>query len=198
MSLPRVIILDEPELGLHPAAISSLAGMIRTASVNSQVILATQSPRLVDEFNIDEIVIVERDETKDRSLFKRLDEKDLSRMVGTIQPIRSLGKERSRRQALTFIRLHVTSEGQTEEAFVRRILAPHSGALNVFADARSVLTSKDRKAHKEYRGGLVSYTKAKADIETWMKEDGRAECRFTTMFDLYALPVRFSRVRRCR
>ena len=52
--------------------------MIRTASVNSQVILATQSPRLVDEFNIDEIVIVERDETKDRSLVKRLDEKDLS------------------------------------------------------------------------------------------------------------------------
>jgi predicted ATPase len=78
VSLPKVIILDEPELGLHPAAISSLSGMIRTASVNSQVILATQSPRLVDEFNIDEIVIVERDETKDRSLVKRLDEKDLS------------------------------------------------------------------------------------------------------------------------
>jgi predicted ATPase len=77
-SLPKVIILDEPELGLHPAAISSLAGMIRTASVNSQVVLATQSPRLVDEFNVDEIVIVERDELKDRSLFKRLDEDALS------------------------------------------------------------------------------------------------------------------------
>jgi predicted ATPase len=77
-SLPKVIILDEPELGLHPAAISSLSGMIRTASVNSQVILATQSPRLVDEFNIDQIVIVERDETKDRSLVKRLDEKNLA------------------------------------------------------------------------------------------------------------------------
>ncbi len=78
VSLPKVIIVDEPELGLHPAAISSLSGMIRTASVNSQVILATQSPRLVDEFDIDEIVIIERDETKDRSLVKRLDEKDLS------------------------------------------------------------------------------------------------------------------------
>jgi predicted ATPase len=78
VSLPKVIILDEPELGLHPTAISSLSGMIRTASVNSQVILATQSPRLVDEFNIDEIVIVGRDETTDRSLVKRLDEKDLS------------------------------------------------------------------------------------------------------------------------
>jgi len=78
VSLPKVIILDEPELGLHPAAISSLSGMIRTASINSQVVLATQSPRLVDEFNIDEIVIVERDETKDRSLVKRLNEKELS------------------------------------------------------------------------------------------------------------------------
>ncbi len=81
VSLPKVIILDEPELGLHPAAISSLAGMIRTASVNSQVVLATQSPRLVDEFNIDEIVIVERDEIKDRSLFKRLDESTLSQWL---------------------------------------------------------------------------------------------------------------------
>jgi predicted ATPase len=78
VTLPKVIILDEPELGLHPAAISSLAGMIRTASVSSQIVLATQSPRLVEEFNIDEIVIVERDEAKDRSLFKHLDEKELS------------------------------------------------------------------------------------------------------------------------
>jgi predicted ATPase len=78
VTLPKVIVLDEPELGLHPAAIASLAGMIREASMKSQIIVATQSPRLVDEFNIDEIVIVERDEAKDRSLFKRLDEKDLS------------------------------------------------------------------------------------------------------------------------
>ena len=92
---------------------------------------------------------------------------------------------------MTFIRLHVTSEGQTEEAFVKRILARHLGAFNVFADARSVLTSRDKKAHKHYRGGLVSYTKAKADIETWMKQGGHTECRFTTMFDLYALPDDF-------
>jgi hypothetical protein len=88
---------------------------------------------------------------------------------------------------LTYIRLHITSEGQTEEAFVKRILAPHLGAFNVFADARSVLTSRDKKAYKNYRGGLVSYLEAKADIETWMKEDGHTESRFTTMFDLYAL-----------
>ncbi len=92
---------------------------------------------------------------------------------------------------MTFIRLHVTSEGQTEEAFVKRILSRHLGAFNVFADARSVLTSRDKKAHKKYRGGLVSYLKAKVDIETWMKEDRHTDCRFTTMFDLYALPEDF-------
>ena len=79
-TLPDVIVLDEPELGLHPEAISSLAGMIRTASLNAQLILATQSPRLVDEFSANEIVIVERDERgeRNRSLLKRLDEQQLS------------------------------------------------------------------------------------------------------------------------
>jgi len=81
-------------------------------------------------------------------------------------------------------RLHVTAEGQTEESFAKNILAAHLAPLNVFADARSVLTSKDKRAAKEYRGGLIDYQMAKADIQTWMKEDNHPECRFTTMFDL--------------
>jgi hypothetical protein len=89
------------------------------------------------------------------------------------------------------IRLHVTAEGQTEQAFVKKLLAPHLADFNVFVDGRCVLTSRDKKASMEYRGGLVSYPKAKADIIDWMKEDGAKECRFTTMFDLYALPVDF-------
>ena len=47
---PSVILLDEPELGLHPLAITMLASMIKTASVDTQVILATQSPILLDYF----------------------------------------------------------------------------------------------------------------------------------------------------
>ena len=89
------------------------------------------------------------------------------------------------------IRLHVTAEGHTEQAFVKTILAPHLAGFNVFVDARCVLTSKDKRGAKEYRGGLLSYGKAKKDIQTWMKEDGHPECRFTTMFDLYALPDDF-------
>ncbi len=77
-SLPEVIVLDEPELGLHPSAISALSGMIRLASKHSQVILATQSTRLVDEFDPSEIVVVERDELHGRSVFRRLDQETLS------------------------------------------------------------------------------------------------------------------------
>lgn len=75
--IPGAILIDEPELGLHPVAISALAGMIHSASEYSQVITATQSPRLVDEFDANVITVVERDEEKKCSLFKRLDEKEL-------------------------------------------------------------------------------------------------------------------------
>lgn len=75
--MPGAIFIDEPELGLHPVAISALAGMIRSASEYSQVIIATQSPRLVDEFEPNVITVVERDQRKNCSLCKKLDEDEL-------------------------------------------------------------------------------------------------------------------------
>ncbi len=92
---------------------------------------------------------------------------------------------------MTCIRLHVIAEGQTEERFVEQILAPHFGKYNITMDARCVLTSKDKRKHKIYRGGLFQYEKARYDITTWMKQDDHNECVFTTMFDLYALPRDF-------
>jgi hypothetical protein len=85
------------------------------------------------------------------------------------------------------------TEGQTEQNFVRRVLASHLGSYGVYTDARCVLTSRDRRSGKVYRGGLISYEKAKKDILSWIAEDGSADCRFTTMFDLYALPEDFPR-----
>jgi len=76
--LPSVVVLDEPELGLHPAAIAELAGMIKTASAHCQVVVATQSTRLVDEFHASDLVVVERDEINHCSIFKRLDETELA------------------------------------------------------------------------------------------------------------------------
>ena len=57
--LPEVIFLDEPELGLHPAAISLIGGMIRSLSQERQVFVATQSPLLVDSFDLDQIFVME-------------------------------------------------------------------------------------------------------------------------------------------
>jgi len=76
--LPGLIILDEPELGLHPSAISVLAGMAKIASINCQIIMATQSPRLVDEFAPENILIVERNSQKGCSEFKTLDRENLT------------------------------------------------------------------------------------------------------------------------
>jgi len=75
--LPGTIIIDEPELGLHPAAIAELAGMVKTASRHAQIILATQSTRLVDEFSAENIIVVERDESRHCSIFKPLKENEL-------------------------------------------------------------------------------------------------------------------------
>ncbi|MBW2034557.1 MAG: AAA family ATPase [Deltaproteobacteria bacterium] len=75
---PKVIIVDEPELGLHPAAISALAGMVKAVTPATQVILATQSSRLVDEFTADQVMIVERDENRRRTIFRWLKEQDLA------------------------------------------------------------------------------------------------------------------------
>ena len=65
-----LILLDEPELGLHPYAIAMLCSLIRSASVETQVILATQSPYLVDQFEPEDVVVVDR--INGESQFRRL------------------------------------------------------------------------------------------------------------------------------
>ena len=60
-------------MGLHPAAIAELGGIVRSAAQKTQVVLATQSTRLIDEFPPEDLVIVERDEKKRSTVFRRLD-----------------------------------------------------------------------------------------------------------------------------
>jgi predicted ATPase len=73
--LPKVILLDEPELGLHPSAITILSGLLKKASKRSQVIVSTQSVSLVNEFDAEDIIVVEKKE--DESTFRRLDPEKL-------------------------------------------------------------------------------------------------------------------------
>jgi len=78
-SPPAAIVIDEPELGLHPYAISILADLIRSASERTQVIISTQSPTLLDYFEPQDVVIVNR--VQGRSIFERLDNKALQQWL---------------------------------------------------------------------------------------------------------------------
>jgi predicted ATPase len=73
---PTTIIIDEPELGLHPYAIALIGALIRSASKRVQIIISTQSVTLLNEFMPNDIVIIERE--ADFSTFKRLDESALA------------------------------------------------------------------------------------------------------------------------
>lgn len=68
---PATIIIDEPEIGLHPYAISMLAALLQSASITNQVIIATQSINLLDEFDPEDVVVADR--TEGHTALKRLD-----------------------------------------------------------------------------------------------------------------------------
>lgn len=74
-SPPALILLDEPELGLHPFAIRLLADMLQSASKKVQILLATQSVTLLDNFSASDVIVAENDGLS--SHFKRLDEGEL-------------------------------------------------------------------------------------------------------------------------
>jgi predicted ATPase len=71
--LPSVILLDEPELGLHPYAIQLLGSMLRSASESTQIIASTQSVTLANEFEPENVIVVEHRDNN--SQFTRLDPK---------------------------------------------------------------------------------------------------------------------------
>jgi predicted ATPase len=72
---PSTIIIDEPELGLHPFAISKLAAMLRSAADVAQIIVSTQSVNLVNEFTPEDIIVVERN--GNQTVFERQSEDSL-------------------------------------------------------------------------------------------------------------------------
>jgi predicted ATPase len=74
--LPGLIIVDEPELGLHPYALNVVASLINKASHHAQVLVSTQSSALLDNFVAEDVVVVGRDE-KQSSTFARLDAEKL-------------------------------------------------------------------------------------------------------------------------
>ncbi len=73
---PSTIVLDEPELGLHPYAIALLSDMVRKAASQTQVFLATQSVTLINQFDPEDLIVVDR--TGPASTFRRLSADELS------------------------------------------------------------------------------------------------------------------------
>ena len=71
---PSTIVIDEPELGLHPEAIAILAELIQDATERTQVVIATQSPLLLNEFALEDIIVVNRKDGQ--STFERLNFND--------------------------------------------------------------------------------------------------------------------------
>ena len=89
--LPAMLVLDEPELGLHPYAIEVLAGLIRSASKHVQVIVATQSVSLIDRFEPDDIVVTNR---KGRETsFQRLSNVELGEWLELLYLVRVVGEQ---------------------------------------------------------------------------------------------------------
>ncbi len=73
--MPGTILIDEPELGLHPYAITVLASLLQSASEQHQIIVSTQSVELINEFEAEDLIVVDRKDGS--SSFSRLKEKDL-------------------------------------------------------------------------------------------------------------------------
>ena len=81
-TMPFVVIVDEPELGLHPYAIDQLTEMIKDASRHAQIIIATQSPAILDGFSADCVTVVERDPATGSTEAKKLSEDEYREWLG--------------------------------------------------------------------------------------------------------------------
>lgn len=77
--LPSLILLDEPELGLHPSAVSLVAGMLQSAATRTQVLVSTQSVTLVNRFAPEDIIVVDREQQQ--STFRRLSSEEIARWL---------------------------------------------------------------------------------------------------------------------
>ncbi|MBK8265501.1 MAG: AAA family ATPase [Nannocystis sp.] len=76
---PATIIIDEPELGLHPVALRVFAALVHETSLRHQTLISTQSPLLVDHFDPEDLIVVER--KAGATELRRLDPADLERWL---------------------------------------------------------------------------------------------------------------------
>ena len=83
--------------------------------------------------------------------------------------------------------VHVLVEGQTEEAFVSRILSPHFSSLNTYL--QPIIIKTKRTASKAFKGGINKYDQVKGDLVKLLRNSSLSAV--TTMIDYYDLPNDF-------
>jgi hypothetical protein len=88
------------------------------------------------------------------------------------------------------MRLLMLLEGQTEEVFVKEVLAPHLLRFSVVVSYIVVATRRDKLTGEKKRGG-GHWKHWKKDLLLWRFEHRGNGVRFTTLFDLYGLPDDF-------
>lgn len=77
--IPTTVIIDEPELGLHPYAITLLAALLQSATERTQLVVSTQSVTLVNQFAAEDLIVVDRQDNE--STFRRLGQDETSRWL---------------------------------------------------------------------------------------------------------------------
>ncbi|MEN8218786.1 MAG: DUF4276 family protein [Pseudomonadota bacterium] len=177
---PASIIIDEPELGLHPFAINILGGLIRSISKSNQIILSTQSVSLLDQFQANDVIVTEK--INEVSIFNRLKEEGLEKWFEDYSLSELWDKKLSKREAFImtdWTRLNFIVEGQTEETFVNRIIKPHLASYCINVSVICVTTG--RKRGRVFRGGMPNYSKIKNDVIGWLNEE--RDAYLTTFFD---------------
>lgn len=92
-------------------------------------------------------------------------------------------------------RLYMTVEGQTESAFATNVLTPHLASFDVFVFPPRCSGLVSRKSGRIPAGGLKNtFLHTLADMRNWMKQDRHEDARFTTMIDLYSIPMDFPNI----
>lgn len=80
-----LVAIDEPERGLHPDMIKSVGEMLKLAAKDCQIIIATHSPHLLNQFELEDVIVFEKDE-ENKTVVKKLSEDDFEEWEGDFLP----------------------------------------------------------------------------------------------------------------
>jgi predicted ATPase len=93
---PSLVCIDEPELGLHPRVLPVLAGLLRQAATDTQLLVTTHSPYFLSQFSLEELAVMKK--VEGRAVFARPASNEALR-----QEIEELGTGE-------LVRLHISDE----------------------------------------------------------------------------------------